>query len=335
MPAARRLINIACLFGLLLALALRYFAAGYRLLGHTGARWSLLLSIAVLAVKLLAMVEVAAFRRIPWPRLLLPAVVLAELLRVAAGTASRKQAGIAVALLEAALLAMAVVFFFARKEQLQAAAYPEDVLERIFALFVPDKLARFMANELFLYWSGARWCLRGFRLQPPQGFAYLGESLIAYLPVVLPLLVLLESAAYEMLMHGHPLLRICLLLLDAVAILWSFGMYATIRMRPHQAGPELVRLHCGLLGRCEFQPQLLLDAQVHASDFVPGREVARLRLKNTPTLQLQLSRPVQVRKLFGSDKSFGSVLISADDPAGFRDALLALREQGRSATLAG
>jgi hypothetical protein len=263
-------------------------------------------------------------RKVPWGRLILPGIIVYLLVRATLGQSSRMQSQFIGAALELAAVLGVVVFVLLRWQQFKSIPHLEDVFENIFLQFLPERIARFSAREMVLLWEGLKFCFRGFRAAvPPEGFSYVEQSYIKMLPLLVVIGLLTEGLAYELLAHNHPLLRLVMHIFEAWAVLWCFGLYATMKARPHQIGEELVRLRCGVFSSCEFDPRLLLDAQSDDSyDLPPRNEVARMIVKGGPKLKIHLREPVTVSRGFAGPGTFRQLLVSADDPGAFRQALI-------------
>jgi len=290
---------------------------------HSGS--ALLITLCVCVLRLLIASFDVLNKKIPWGRILLPLIISVELGRIALGRTSRTDANLTLILLELGFMLAAVIFVIVRWQQFRAVAHLEDVFEKVFAQFLPERVAALTARELVLLWSGLAWALRGFRLKPEPGFGYIEDSLIKYLPVLIPMLVLFEGTAYELLAHKHPVLRLVLHVIELWAVLWSFGMYAIMKSRPHQLNGGHVLLRCGF-GCCEFEADSLLEIRrLPEEELRRDRNVARLRVKGVPALEVRLREAVMVRSMFGRVKSCDRIQVSADDPAGLTKAILALK----------
>lgn len=316
--STRRIFDYASVAALLSALLLRVVSPR-----HSVA--ALLITLSVCVLRLLIVSFDVLNKKIPWGRILLPLIISVELGRIALGRTSRADANLTLILLELGFMLAAVIFVIAHWRQFRAVAHLEDVFEKIFAQFLPERVAVLTARELVLLWSGLSWAFRGFRLKPEPGFGYIEDSLIKYLPVLIPMVVLFEGTAYELLAHKHPVLRLVLHVIELWAVLWSFGMYAIMKSRPHQINGSRVLLRCGF-GSCEFPAESLLEIKrLPEEELRREREVARLRVKGVPALEVRLRAPVIVRSMFGHAKSYDRIQISADDPAGLAKAILALK----------
>jgi hypothetical protein len=285
----------------------------------------LLITLAVCALRsLITFIDVLS-RKVPWGRLVLPVIITAELARVAAGAASRLQVNITLVVLELGLIAATVVFVISRWHEFRSVPHLEDVFEKVFSQFLPDRVSAMAARELVLLWSGLAWLLRGFRLRPEPGFGYIEESFIRYLPVLIPMLLVTEGLVYEILLHTHSVLRVVLHVFESWAILWAFGMYAIMKSRPHQLTGDRVLLRCGFAS-CQFHPANVLQVERRPEDAPRPKDTARLTAKGAPALEIRLKEPVVVRSTFGGSRSFDRIAVSADDPAAFTNALLALQQ---------
>ncbi|MBZ5524868.1 MAG: hypothetical protein LAP21_21765 [Acidobacteriia bacterium] len=263
-------------------------------------------------------------RKVPWGRLVLPGLIIYLLVRITLGQSSRLQSQIIGAALELGAVAGVIVFVLLRWNQFKSIPHLEDVFESIFLQFLPDNLARYSARELVLLWEGLKFCFRGFRAAAPaEGFSYVEQSYIKMLPLLIVIGLLTEGLAYELLAHNHPVLRLVMHVVEVWAVLWCFGMYATMKSRPHQISEALVHLRCGVFSSCEFDPRILADVQSDDSyDLPPKNEVARMIVKGGPKLKIQLREPVRVVRAFADPARFSQLMVSADDPAAFREALI-------------
>lgn len=324
----RRFTNYLTVAVLLLALALRFFAAQKIWQGISGAQWAVWLTLVVCGVRFLMVLVSVVGRKVPWGRLVLPGLLIYLLVRILLGRSSRMQSQIFAVALELTVVAGVIVFVLLRWKQYRSIPHLEDVFENIFIQFLPENLARYSARELVLLWEGLRFCFRGFRAAaPPEGFGYVEQSYIKMLPLLIVIALLTEGLAYELLAHNHPVLRLVMHVVEVWAVLWCFGLYATMKARPHLVGASLVHLRCGIFSSCEFDPRLLVDVQIDDSyDLPPKREAARMVARGGPKLKIQLREPVRVVRAFAGPASFSQLMVSADDPAAFRDALIKARE---------
>jgi hypothetical protein len=265
--------------------------------------------------------------RLPGTRLLLPALVLVEGMGLARASdlAFRLRLGTAL-VLEVWLLVLA--FRAMRTARSLAGAWPEDRVAAAFEAFVPPRAARLMALELVMLGSALRFLLGGFRAPAPEGFSHHRESALRSLLPVLPLLIPGDVLLlHALLPRLAPSLRWMLHASTAYAVLWLFGLYASIKARPHQIKDGEVRLHQGLVKAVTF-PAASVRSVAPLPDFDDDwtrhahlKGVASLVAKGTPLLELALAAPVQVRGMLGPGRPTQRLLVSVDDPAAFRAAL--------------
>ncbi|WP_243287564.1 hypothetical protein [Geothrix terrae] len=291
--------------------------------------WILAALLGLVAVRLAVLL--ARWRRgaLPGTRLLLPAVVLAEglglLLSGGTSWVLRLRLGTALAL-ELLLAALAMRAW--RQAVALPGVWPETRIAAAFEAFVPPRAARLMALELVMLAGALRFLLGGFRDPAPVGFSHYRESalrsLLPALPLLLPGDVLLLHALSP---HLAPGLRWVLHASTAYAVLWLFGLYASIKARPHQVQDGEVRLHQGLVKSVAF-PAASVRSVAPLPDFDDDwarhahlQGVARLVATGAPQLELALAAPVRVDGMLGPGRPTQRLLVSVDDPAAFRTAL--------------
>ena len=325
----RRLPPSALLWGLLLASGAA--AAGLRLRGpgHRALPWLTGAFLLLLALRLSGMVLAWRRRQLPGTRLLLPALILVEglglVLAQTPGPALWLRVGTALAL-EVLLLTLAVRAW--RKARKLPGEWPEDRIAAAFEAFVPPRAARLMALELVTLGSALRFLGGGFRDAAPAGFSHHRESgLHAVLPA-LPLLIPGDFLLMKVLVSDlPPWLRWTLHGSTVYAVLWLFGVYATLKARPHQVRDGQVSFHQGLMKSVAF-PARWIRSAAPLPEFDDDwarhahlKGVQRLVARGAPVLELKLSEPVQVAGLLGLSRPADRLAVSLDDPAAFLAAL--------------
>ena len=295
------------------AVALRGFASKRIFSGISAGRKAAFLGAAASAIKLVEVSIRVVRKQVPVGHILLPAIIFIQLLRVGIGGASRIGLFVCAAVFEICALVFAVVLLRRAGARKPGSAL-EDDFERVFAQFLPERLAAFVACEVVLLWEGMRWVARGFRRLPVSGFGYLDQSLIAVLPIAAPTLCIAEIVLAVLLRHQAPWIGLSIVGIDIWAILYVFGIYATCQARPHQVASQSVRLEQGILGRCEFDPALVVEATPEPEPARKDPGVVRLTLKGSPTVKVQFSQPVAVKRMLRGEQKFYTVVVSADDP---------------------
>lgn len=290
--------------------------------------WAGIALLALLGLDLAVLAARALHRKVPWTRLLLPAVVLAEGAGLAVEPGPRAQAlrlGIALAL-ELALLALALRAWLRRPRG--TAGFPEKALIPTFEAFLPKGLARLAVLELVMMGGAVRFLLGGWRKPDPQGFAYTARSGLGMILPALPLLLLGDVVLLEVLTRQAPLwLRVALHGLGAYGLLWIVGLWASMRARPHTVKDGIVTFHRGILGSLAVPLERVegLEAMPAFRDdwarlaFLRG--VMTFGTSGPPELLLKLREPRAPLGLVGMEKAKDRVRVFVDDPEGLRRAL--------------
>lgn len=296
------------------AVALRLFAAKRIFRGISAGRWAAFLGAFASAIKLIEISIRVVRRETPAGHILLPAIIFIQLLRVSIAGASRIGLFVCAAVFEICVVVFALVLL--RRAGARAAGSAlEDHFERVFAQFLPERLAALVAREVVLLWEGLRWAARGFRPLPVSGFGYLEQSFIAVLPIAAPILCIAEEIVLSVLLRHQGLwIRLSVVGLEIWAVLYVFGIYATCQARPHQVTSQSVRLEQGIFGRCEFNPALVVEASPEPELARKDPGAVRLTLKGSPAVKIQLSQPVTVKRILRGEQKFHTLVVSADDP---------------------
>jgi hypothetical protein len=310
------------------AVALRLFTAKRIFRGISAGRWAASLGAVASAIKLIEILVCVVRKKAPAGHIVLPTIILIQLLRVSIAGASRIGLFACAAVFEICVLVFAVVLL-RRAGPRAAGSALEDHFERVFAQFLPERLAVLVARDVVLLWEGLRWAARGFRPLPVSGFGYLEQSFIAALPIAAPILCIAEEIVLGVLLRHQALwIRLSVVGLEIWAILYVFGIYATCQARPHQVTSQSVRLEQGIFGRCEFDPALVVEASPEPELARKDPGAVRLTLKGSPAVKIQLSQPVTVKRMLRGEQKFHTLVVSADDPSGL---CRALREAQASA----
>ena len=259
----------------------------------------------------------------PWQRILVPGIVLLQVAVVLAGLASRLLIGVVTGVLEVALLGCAAAFTIRRYERAKDGRYPEEVLAESLAFFVPPMVAQAIAGEMANLGYALYGIARGFRLREPAGFSYLENSIVPYLTLA----ALFESPPEILLLHK--LLRIQSAMVTAAligvhvwAVLWVYGMYVGMRMRPHRASDGEIVLNRGALGTIRIAASTIASISPVTGGSEPAADL-KFTVKGPPRLFMMLREPVRARRfLRGLSHPALTLLISVDRPFEFRDALV-------------
>ena len=317
------------LWGPFLALGGVALALRLRAPGHPALTWITTSLLALMALRVVALVRDWRRGRIPGTRILLPALLPVEGLGLVLTQASRLalqlRLGTALAL-ELLLLILAVRAL--RNARSLPGTWPEDRIAAAFEAFVPPWAARLMALELVMLGSAFRFLFGGFCEAAPAGFSHHREAALrAILPAV-PLMIPGDFLLMKALSTGlAPWLRWLLHGSTVYAVLWLVGLYATLKARPHQIREGCVQLHLGLMKACSF-PVALVTSAAPLPEFEDDwarhaymKGVPKLVAKGNAVLELRLSEPIRVRGLLGPGRPTQRLAVSVDAPSAFLAAL--------------
>jgi hypothetical protein len=335
---ARRLIGGLGGVVALIAVVGRLLAGSVELRGHPGAWWAgLAMTAVVLSRLLLGALDVAA-RRIPWTRLLLPALIAIELGLYVLGRTSRGAMMKLLALVEVVLVIAAVAAVFLRRDGAPAGSAWEERVERTLSGFVPAALARLIAIEMVII--GAALSAPFRRARPPRAdeFGYFQSSPLRFMPW----LILLAMPADVLLVRAlvparHVVWRFIFDASAVYALLWVIGVGVTMRRRPHRVGVDLVELRRGVLRRVRLSPRVIDEVALLPP--LSGMSALRklgcsgwLAAKGMPLVELRLREPVRIERVVGAAGApTRRLLVAADDAEGFRRAIAQVMRQSDAA----
>jgi hypothetical protein len=284
--------------------------------------------LALLALRVLAMAFEARAKLLPWTRLLLPAVLLVEGLGLAVHPSPLWSA---LKLASAAVLELALlVFLLLRMARLapEPGVLPEDHLAKPLEAFLPPRAARLIALEFVVIGGGLRFLFGGWRRPDPPGFSYHRESVLGPFLLALPLLMAADVLLLDLLLRRFsPWIRWSVHGLDLYGLLWVFGLWASMRARPHRIEDGAVHLHHGFLGSLSLRRD-----QIEGEEQLPAfgddwarlrymKGVAQLAVPGPDQVLLKLREPLAATGLLGRAKAKERVLVAVDDVQSFRAAL--------------
>jgi hypothetical protein len=270
------------------------------------------------AILLIAAVRIgfvmARLRRVPksWTQAILPAVILS--FAPGGGYAVR------FVVLEALALGIAAYAVVDSVRNPTPNTLPEDRIAAALSRFFPAFASRWIAVEMMILYYAFYGAFHLFRIPARPGFGYTAEANIRFLPLIFvvagpPEVLVLDAVIPVRLV----VLRLCLHILEVWAFLWIYGLYVSMRLRPHVIEGGVLRVFKGILGSAAIPVEDIRDIEVNSAR--PGG--AALSLRGTATATIHVGRPVQVTRLFGTRvTSATTVTVSADDPARFREAAM-------------
>ena len=262
-------------------------------------------------------------------KLILPALVAAEVVLVWSGFMDLRDAVLVVVGLETLLLVVGVgnlLLIFrryrrGREEGLDAWAALEDGL----TLVLPRKAARLAVKEPKLLISLLRWAFRRVRLADDE-FAYHARSILR---AILPMVILtypIELLVVDLLAQAWSpwgWMKRALLVLGVYAILWLLGLYASLVALPHRLEENGLRLRHGVFaegfvsyGEIEEAARAGRRAPSFGDGLshVPEEDALFIAVGGRTSVTLRLRTPRSVMGFLKESKPARLLHLAADDP---------------------
>lgn len=273
-------------------------------------------------------------RSSPWTKLLVPIVGLFAAIHTLASGTSPIAALSAGAAVEIAVLLFAVVVVV-RAIRRRPDIYPEDIAERELARFTPSALNRYMAAEILMIGAAAGYLLGGFLRPLPSGFSYVRTWSTAPLLMAMPLLIVPEAVVLDIVLAHTTAAwgwRAFNIVAHLYALLWSVGIFAVARIRPHRSDGIGLRLRFGALRKIDvplanicatrvLSP--ILDARAFARTLPGDGSAFSMALEGAPAVALTLRDTVTVYDAFRERRNIREIVVAVDDPYAFTRALAA------------
>lgn len=186
---------------------------------------------------------------------------------------------------------------------------------------LPQPLARIVSLEPLVFVCLWRW-MRRKTPRGPHDFAYAGRSPLGALVIVVLLTTPVELLLIELLLPWA-WLRWLLLLGALYATLWLVGLYASLRVLPHQATEHGLLARYGLFNRVLLPWGEIVEAELERGkpprtddglqlDAAGAR--AWLAIGARTDVRLELRRPATIERLRGATPAVTTLHIAADDP---------------------
>lgn len=258
---------------------------------------------------------------------LLPILVLAEIVLVRGGVLTVGQAVLAIVLIEGALALIAARQAVGAVRRFRAGRCdgldPWTAAEDAFAVVFPRPVARFLVLEPRVWVCLVRWATRRYR-PGPDDLPYHGRTVLGTFLVIVTLTTPVEILLFEVLIPWA-WLRWVVLVLAIYALIWMFGLYASLVVLPHRLEPEGLLLRYGVLNHA-FIPYASIARVEEARRTTPGgREGLRVVPDPEPAAYLgmggrtdgtiALREPVQFWTLTGPSRPVRIVHVAVNDPA--------------------
>lgn len=261
-------------------------------------------------------------RAVKW---LLPALILAEVALVWSGLLDLGDAVLVVVGIEVLLLVTAIgeVVLVVRRYRRGRAAGLDlwAALEEGLAVLLPRKVARIAVLEPRLWVCLLRWISRRTGTSDRE-FGYHKRSQMGLILVMLAFTTPVELLVVELL-APWAWLRISLLVLGLYALLWMFGLYASLITLPHRLEENGLRLRYGALAE-GFVPLSEIAAVERAQRRAPGPGDGLqtdpedggiyLTTGGKTDLTLRLRSPQTAKGPFRSTGPASTIHLAADEP---------------------
>jgi|GEM_PF-1830007 len=265
--------------------------------------------------------ENARNARAPWSRALFALIGCAASFEFVRSGRTPLVLLIALGLVELSVIGFVLFSVFRDRSARTDVDMPEDLLERSYARFAPQAFARFFAVETTIVISSIRYLCGGFRTARPSGFSYHDQSMYTPFLLAMPLFVIPELVAIDLMLWHAPLgWRLASLVIHVYALVWAYGLVALFRNRPHQIVGDRFVFRCGpfralVIPRATIAACSRVEHSLSKSAFkqLAGDDPC-LVLLGSPIVRIELSEPVGgINRLF----------VSADDPSALIRALTA------------
>ena len=276
---------------------------------------------------------------------LLPALILVEVALVWFGVLDFEKAVVVIAGIEVLILLTGIggVILGVRRYRKDRSSGLDfwTALEGGLAVLLPRPLARLVVAEPRIFYCLARWVLRRTELREGE-FSYHKRSTMDMLVLLVVLVTPVEVLVIELLLQAFLpwlWLRLLVLFLEAYALFWILGFYASRVALPHRLEKEGLRLRYGVFTE-GLIPYSLIGHAEHtrrkAPEWGDGLQVSRddayMAINGNTDVTLELRSPLTMHSFFKPTSPVNTVHLSADEPARL---LKKLRERMVALTPAG
>jgi hypothetical protein len=210
----------------------------------------------------------------------------------------------------------------ARIRRLDAAGDPVERIERACAeLFGNGRAARAVAFEI----ATIDYAFRGWRKPAPRGFTVHQRSGWGTIVGVFVFLIAIESVCAHLLVQLWSVkVAWVVTALDLYGVLWLFGDYQALRLRPTRIENETLQLSYGLRWRASIPLNAVASVEPIRSEREWKRKsVLKMSMLDEPRLLIRFKTPQTAHGLAGLTRTIEAVAILADDDDGFAAAMRA------------
>jgi hypothetical protein len=279
----------------------------------------LISSLMLVIVRLLVVAASVVRQKERWTQFIFPSVVGIELGRVFLGDAHRTSMLVILGGLELTILAL--VGFSFRRLGGEKDRFSEERFYRRLRDFFPPHLALLTAQEVLTIASSAfLFSAAQLRVGDDRAFSYTDNSPIKFLPLILLVAGIPEGLFLHFALASHPYIADAAWVFYAWAIVWSIGLYVSMRRRPHILGESSLLVRMGIRKWCSVPLESVSGTRTIPTDkLVRGLEPgANFTLKHCVRMELTLSEPVRIHHLGGRVEEVQRLLVTVDDIDGLR-----------------
>lgn len=255
---------------------------------------------------------------------LLPALIVVEIVLVRGGVLTLGQAVAIVVAIEGgiALIAarQAIVAVRRFRAGRSAGVDPWTAAEDALTVFFPRVMARFLVMEPRVWACFIRWVTRRYR-HGPDDFPYHSGSILGIFIVVILFTTPVEILLFELLIPWT-WLRWVFLILAIYALVWVFGLYASLVVLPHRLESDGLRVRYGVLNETVIPRDRIIGIEEEQRKVPGGREglifpdgetgVAYLSIGGRTHLRIEVAEPVQFLTLTGPSRPIDVLNLAAN-----------------------
>lgn len=196
---------------------------------------------------------------------------------------------------------------------------PERIQDSLASTGLPESAARALAVEgAVFYYALLAWRSKPFTPQGARSFSYHRRNAYAATLYAVVGAALVEMAVVDLLVRSHhPTVANALFVIDALGLIWMMGFARSVQLRPILLTADSLRVRNGLVATVDVPraDTTIEFGRVRApAKGTPGYVRAAL---GQPNALVTVSRPVTLRRAYGSARQVRQIGLVLDDPKGF------------------
>ncbi len=280
---------------------------------------------ALCAIRFTFLVIDLARRTRTWQSMIFPSLILLVLVATLGGHQFSLLAKVAA--MAAELTILTAIIYLVRKPKLNDDRPLDERLTAQLRILIPLPVARLMVTEMMIMRAAFSAILRR-RRGTLEGFSYAETSTFRILPLLIllasPVDVVIIDLVLRALRVTGEVWTLALTASDIYLLIWTYGMLAAMRERPHTITDKNLRVHKGIFGHAVIALETIAQASVVSASRRARKDSEDLSVRGAAKVELTLTKPVQVVKWFVPEPTkASSVMISADNPGALCRALKA------------